>query len=89
MAQGLLFPNCAVDCGGRSTDGKGGLNVNADILKGSWKQAMGHLKFCWGRLRRDDLTQVKGQREILLGKLQATYGRGRRKLERQLRGIKT
>lgn len=72
--------------------GEGGLNVNADILKGSWKQAIGHLKFYWGRLRRDDLAQVKGQRAILLGKLQATYGRGRRKLERELRqklGIKT
>ena len=66
--------------------------MNADILKGTWKQAIGHLRLYWGHLRRNDLIQVKGQREILLGKLQATYGRGRRKLERELRlklGTKT
>jgi uncharacterized protein YjbJ (UPF0337 family) len=66
--------------------------VNADIFKGTWKQAIGHLKLYWGHLRRNDLIRVKGQREILLGKLQATYGRGRQKLDRELRqrlGIKT
>jgi uncharacterized protein YjbJ (UPF0337 family) len=45
-----------------------------DILVGNWKQLHGQAKVWWGDLTDDDLTQVDGKRENLVGVLQTRYG---------------
>lgn len=51
--------------------------MNEDILKGQWKQLQGRVKQQWGKLTDDDLTAIKGDRDVLLGKIQEHYGRSR------------
>jgi uncharacterized protein YjbJ (UPF0337 family) len=58
--------------------------MNEDTLKGQWNQVKGHLRKQWGRLTDDDLDQIKGSRDILLGKLQEYYGKDREANEREL-----
>src|SRR5665648_980628 len=42
-------------------------NMNEDVLKGKWKEIKGGVKEKWGKLTDDDLTQVEGNQEKLLG----------------------
>ena len=58
--------------------------MNEDTLKGQWNQVKGQLRKQWGRLTDDDLDQIKGSRDILLGKLQEYYGKNRDENEREL-----
>ncbi len=51
--------------------------MNEDTLKGQWKQLQGRVKQQWGKLTDDDLTAIKGDRDVLLGKIQEHYGRTR------------
>ena len=39
-------------------------------VAGSWKQLEGKVKAKWGMLTDDDLTTIKGSRELLEGKIQ-------------------
>lgn len=48
--------------------------MNADILKGKWKEIKGGLKQKWGKLTDDDITQIEGMEDRLLGLLQKRYG---------------
>jgi uncharacterized protein YjbJ (UPF0337 family) len=48
--------------------------MTEDILKGKWKQMRGHVQKQWGKFTDDELDQIEGDREILLGKLQEKYG---------------
>lgn len=50
---------------------------NEDILKGRWHELKGKIQEKWGELTDDDIDQVQGQREQLIGKLQRAYGYGR------------
>jgi uncharacterized protein YjbJ (UPF0337 family) len=58
--------------------------MNEDILKGQWTQLKGQLRKQWGRLTDDDIEQIKGNRDILLGKLQEYYGKNREENEREI-----
>ena len=58
--------------------------MNEDTLKGQWNQVKGNLRKQWGRLTDDDIDQIKGDRDILLGKLQEYYGKNREQNERDL-----
>ena len=46
----------------------------ADVLKGNWNQFKGRVKEEWGDLTDDDLTQIEGSRDVLIGKIQERYG---------------
>lgn len=56
--------------------------MNWDQVEGKWDQLKGRFKQKWGKLTDDDLTQAKGRREELVGKLQARYGDSREAAER-------
>ena len=43
--------------------------MNTDVLKGKWKQLTGDIKKSFGKLTDDDLTQIEGDRDKMLGKL--------------------
>ncbi|HWX24661.1 MAG TPA: CsbD family protein [Vicinamibacteria bacterium] len=59
--------------------------MNEDVLRGRWAELKGRLRLQWGKLSDDDIALIRGDREILLGKLQALYGRTRDDLERELK----
>src|SRR5690606_13277739 len=58
--------------------------MNWDQIKGKWKQAKGQAQQKWGQLTDDDLDQVAGQREELVGKVQERYGIARAAAEAQV-----
>jgi len=48
--------------------------MNADIPKGKWKEMKVEVKAKWGKLTDNDLTEIEGTGEKLLGVLQKRYG---------------
>jgi uncharacterized protein YjbJ (UPF0337 family) len=48
--------------------------LNADVFKGKWGQFKGELKREWGKITDDDLTQIEGNYDKFLGKVQERYG---------------
>ena len=55
--------------------------MNWDYIKGNWKQFSGTVKQKWGKLTDDDLMQLDGSRERLVGKLQERYGYSKARAE--------
>jgi uncharacterized protein YjbJ (UPF0337 family) len=58
--------------------------MNADILKGKWKQIQGEAKKWWGDLTDDELTRVDGEQDKLVGLLQEKYGYSKEKAEAEI-----
>lgn len=58
--------------------------MNQDILKGRWSQLKGELKTQWGKLTDNDVTQIEGQRDKLIGKVRERYGLAKDDAERQV-----
>jgi uncharacterized protein YjbJ (UPF0337 family) len=58
--------------------------MNADQVKGKWKQLKGSVKTKWGKLTDDDLDVINGQREQLIGKIQERYGIAKDEAQRQV-----
>jgi uncharacterized protein YjbJ (UPF0337 family) len=56
----------------------------ADIAEGKWKQMKGSVREKWGELTDDDLDQVAGRREQLVGKIQERYGYEKKRAEREV-----
>jgi len=48
--------------------------MNWDQIKGEWREAKGKLRSKWGKLTDDDLEQIAGKKDILVGRLQQRYG---------------
>lgn len=48
--------------------------MNWDQVEGKWKQLRGSAKQQWGKLTDDDLEQIAGMRDQLVGRLQERYG---------------
>ncbi len=55
-----------------------------DILAGRWKQLRGDIRQKWGDLTDDDVEQVAGARDKLVGRIQERYGRTREEAEREV-----
>lgn len=58
--------------------------MNWDRIEGNWQQFTGKVKESWGKLTDDDLTEVAGKRDVLVGKIQERYGIAKDEAERQL-----
>ena len=58
--------------------------MNEATLKGQWLQIKGQVRKQWGKLTDDEIDQVQGDAEILLGKLQQRYGFTREQAEQEL-----
>ena len=58
--------------------------MNMEHLKGNWKQLKGKARTQWGKLADDDLDQIAGRKEELVGKLQVRYGTARDDAEREV-----
>jgi uncharacterized protein YjbJ (UPF0337 family) len=48
--------------------------MNWDQIAGNWKQFTGKVKAQWGDLTDDEVDQIMGNRDILIGKIQERYG---------------
>src|SRR5579864_9450902 len=55
-------------------------------IKGSWTQTKGAIKEQWGKLTDNDLLEIQGRREKLVGKIQARYGISHDQAEAQVSG---
>lgn len=55
-------------------------------FKGSWTQTKGAIKEQWGKLTDDDLMEIQGRREKLVGKIQTRYGVSHDQAEAQVSG---
>lgn len=53
----------------------------SDILEGKWNQLKGTIKERWGELTDDEVDQVEGEVQRLVGLLQAKYGYAKEKAE--------
>ena len=63
--------------------------INWDQMKGNWIQFKGHVRQQWGKLTDDEIDQIEGQREILIGKLQERYGIAREEAEKQVKAFES
>jgi len=58
--------------------------MNWDRIEGNWKQFKGNALQQWGKLNGDELDVIAGKRDLLLGKIQETYGITKEQTETQL-----
>ncbi|MBL8687700.1 MAG: CsbD family protein [Rhodospirillaceae bacterium] len=59
--------------------------MNWDIAGGNWKTFKGKVKQQWGKLTDDDLTQIEGKRDELVGRLQERYGIAKDEADKQIK----
>jgi uncharacterized protein YjbJ (UPF0337 family) len=55
-----------------------------DQIAGKWTELKGQVRNQWGKLTDDDLEQIKGNRDILVGRLQQRYGLAKDEINRQI-----
>lgn len=60
--------------------------MNSDRLKGNWNELKGLVKEKWGRLTDDELRQIDGSSDRLVGALQKAYGLSRDEARKELNG---
>lgn len=58
--------------------------MNTDTLKGRWLQLRGNVKRQWGKLTDDELDEIDGDLDVLVGKVQQHYGERRDAVEKKL-----
>ena len=61
--------------------------MNKDQFQGKWRQVCGTIRKEWGRLTDDELDQVQGNYDRLIGKIQERYGTSREEIERRLKAL--
>lgn len=64
------------------------MHMNKDELKGKWRQLRGQIKRKWGQLTDDELDQIDGNYDILVGKIQEKYGTTRQQIEHELNALR-
>jgi uncharacterized protein YjbJ (UPF0337 family) len=69
-----------------TSSGHSELTTMWEKFKGSWAQTKGAIKEQWGKLTDDDLMEIQGRREKLVGKIQTRYGIGHDQAEAQVSG---
>jgi uncharacterized protein YjbJ (UPF0337 family) len=58
--------------------------MNRDTFKGQWKQIKGEVKRRWGMLTDDEVDQIDGNFDKLVGRIQERYGYQKEQAEREL-----
>lgn len=63
--------------------------MNKQIIEGNWKQFKGKVKRKWGKLTNDQIDQIDGDREKLLGAIEECYGIERDEAKRELEELES
>jgi uncharacterized protein YjbJ (UPF0337 family) len=58
--------------------------MNKDQLQGKWHQMKGAVKAQWGKLTNDDLDEIDGNVERLVGIVQERYGYARERAQKEV-----
>ena len=58
--------------------------MNWEQIEGKWKELKGKARSKWGKLTDDDLENVAGKKDMLLGRLQQRYGYKRDQAEKEV-----
>ena len=58
--------------------------MNWDQIAGKWKQLKGSIQMKWGDLTNDDIDEIRGRNEILLGKIQERYGKTKEEAQQDI-----
>jgi len=58
--------------------------MSVDIMQGQWQQLHGQIRKKWGMLTDDDLDQLEGGTDQLVGLLQAKYGYARDRAQHEV-----
>ena len=59
--------------------------MNWNQVQGNWKQFTGKVKEKWGELTDDELAQIAGKRDVLVGQIQKKYGIAQEEAEKQVK----
>lgn len=57
--------------------------MNWDQIEGKWTEVKGKARASWGELTDDELDQIGGKKDQLVGKLQQKYGLEREQAEKR------
>ena len=55
-----------------------------EIIEGNWKELSGKVRHEWGKLTHNDVEQVKGNLEVLAGKIEERYGLTKAEAKKQI-----
>jgi uncharacterized protein YjbJ (UPF0337 family) len=58
--------------------------MNWDQIKGKWHEVKGSIRAKWGELTDDEIEQLDGNREKMVGTIQQKYGVAKEEAERQV-----
>ena len=58
--------------------------MNWEQVEGQWKQFSGQVKEPWAKFTDDDLKNLSGKKDDLLGKIQERYGVMKEEAEKQV-----
>jgi uncharacterized protein YjbJ (UPF0337 family) len=58
--------------------------MNWEQIEGKWDQLKGKARIQWGKLTDDDMAQVGGRKDVLVGKLKERYGIEKEEAEQQV-----
>lgn len=58
--------------------------MNWEQIEGQWLQFKGNVRSRWGKLTDDDLAQVAGKKDQLVGRVQERYGIQKEEAEKQV-----
>jgi len=62
--------------------------MNQQQLKRKWSQVQGDVKRRWGKFTEDDLVEVQGNYDKLLGKIQERYDESRENIKKWIDSIR-
>lgn len=63
--------------------------MNKDILQGKWMQMRGEIRRKWGKLTADEMDQINGQHDKLVGAVKECHGDLRDRTEKEVDRFKT
>ena len=54
------------------------------MIEGNWKELSGKVRHEWGKLTHNDVEQIKGDLEVLAGKIEERYGTTKAEAKKQI-----
>jgi uncharacterized protein YjbJ (UPF0337 family) len=57
--------------------------MNQKVFEGKWNQLKGRVQAEWGEITSDELDQIDGRRQQVVGLLQEKYGYAQQRAERE------